>query len=478
MRQLLNVRPQRYQPARLQTAAVAFAALLALVFMFVAFPIRGVTVDADGRLLEVRIRDAAGSAVERAGLFVGPNDRVVSQGDRVKVERARSIVVHADGDERPLNTQADTVAEALEEAGVEYGPEDTVLYDGFPTHPSAELEEHPQALTPDVASLGRFNPGPAGETPLPPAYLDVRRPQSITITVDGDETSVVSSRVRVDELLAEAGIRFEESDFVTPASDGLIGDDLQITVLREKTIHLVVSGELTTVTSFRRTVREVLEDAEIDHMDTDLIDPGLDATLSDGMSVTITQIRDGLVVIDQAIPYKTIYREDPELPVGETRVDQEGIAGLRHHEYRLDLRDGSETERELVREWVDPAPQDEIIALGTDLDVRTLETEEGSFVPYVDVLEVLATWYNATCDGCDDVTSTLTPLRYGVIAVDPDVIPLGTCLYVPGYGFGRAEDVGGEIKGNRIDLGFPGAADGSWWGSREVEVYVLPSCPD
>jgi 3D (Asp-Asp-Asp) domain-containing protein len=58
------------------------------------------------------------------------------------------------------------------------------------------------------------------------------------------------------------------------------------------------------------------------------------------------------------------------------------------------------------------------------------------------------------------------------LAVDPAVIPLGTNVYIPGYGIGRAEDIGGAIKGRRIDLGFEDIDDG-WWSARWVDVYLL-----
>ena len=66
-----------------------------------------------------------------------------------------------------------------------------------------------------------------------------------------------------------------------------------------------------------------------------------------------------------------------------------------------------------------------------------------------------------------------TPLRYGVVAVDPKVIPLGTKLYIEGYGYAVAEDTGGAIKGNRIDLCFTSRAQADNFGRRNVKVYIL-----
>ena len=58
------------------------------------------------------------------------------------------------------------------------------------------------------------------------------------------------------------------------------------------------------------------------------------------------------------------------------------------------------------------------------------------------------------------------------MAVDPDVIPLGTHMYIPGYGFGVAADTGGAISGNMIDLGYPDCYSSNWI-SHWVEIQIL-----
>ena len=65
------------------------------------------------------------------------------------------------------------------------------------------------------------------------------------------------------------------------------------------------------------------------------------------------------------------------------------------------------------------------------------------------------------------------PNGYSTIAVDPSVIPLGTKVYVEGYGYAIAADTGGAIKGNRVDLFFNTEAEASNWGVRNLDVYIL-----
>jgi 3D (Asp-Asp-Asp) domain-containing protein/septal ring factor EnvC (AmiA/AmiB activator) len=82
-------------------------------------------------------------------------------------------------------------------------------------------------------------------------------------------------------------------------------------------------------------------------------------------------------------------------------------------------------------------------------------------------LTVLATGYSLAGH-----TSTGVPVGYGIVAVDPGVIALGTKLTIPGYGEGVAADTGGAIAGSHIDLWFPTQAEALAWGSRTVTVTL------
>lgn|SRR5690625_75077 len=92
-------------------------------------------------------------------------------------------------------------------------------------------------------------------------------------------------------------------------------------------------------------------------------------------------------------------------------------------------------------------------------------------------ISVSATAYTAKCDGCSGVTSTGVDLNANpnakVIAVDPSVIPLGSEVYVEGYGYATAADVGGAIKGNKIDVHVPTKGEATSWGVRTVNVTIV-----
>jgi 3D (Asp-Asp-Asp) domain-containing protein len=88
-------------------------------------------------------------------------------------------------------------------------------------------------------------------------------------------------------------------------------------------------------------------------------------------------------------------------------------------------------------------------------------------------LQMVATAYTASCYGCSGITSSGQPAGHGIVAVDPAVIPLGTRLYIPGYGRAVAGDTGGDIVGSRIDLGFNSLSDALQFGRRAIIVYIL-----
>lgn len=94
-----------------------------------------------------------------------------------------------------------------------------------------------------------------------------------------------------------------------------------------------------------------------------------------------------------------------------------------------------------------------------------------------ETMTVTATAYTAKCEGCSGVTATGIDLNANpnkkVVAVDPDVIPLGTEVYVEGYGNAIAGDTGGAIKGNKIDIHVPTKNEANSWGVRTVDITIL-----
>ncbi len=104
---------------------------------------------------------------------------------------------------------------------------------------------------------------------------------------------------------------------------------------------------------------------------------------------------------------------------------------------------------------------------------RILASRGGTFRGRVVMMVATAYCPRRCCGSRFGVTASGRQAEYGIAAVDPRIIPLGTALYVDGYGFAIAADVGSAIKGNRIDLCFPTHREATHFGRRSVRVLIL-----
>ncbi len=180
-------------------------------------------------------------------------------------------------------------------------------------------------------------------------------------------------------------------------------------------------------------------------------------------------------VATEEIPYVTVTKESDELMKGDTQVVQKGVSGVKKITTTSKYVNGEVTDVTIDEEVV-TEPVDEIVAVGTKSNDNTVPSTD---MEYKAVLTMNATAY-CPCSRCcgkwsNGVTASGLKAGYGVCAVDTRVIPLGTKLYVEGYGYCIAADTGGAIKGNRIDLcyGSHFAALNSGFGHKNVKVYVL-----
>ena len=189
--------------------------------------------------------------------------------------------------------------------------------------------------------------------------------------------------------------------------------------------------------------------------------------------LTISLFAEKVERVTEKIPFEIEYQETPEMEWGREEVLEEGHDGVLVKTYLVSYWEGKEVERVLVKEEVAPA-KPRIVARGTKIVWRKVP---GKGYKYWAKLRVWATSYDGHCPGCRGLTYSGTPVRRGVCAVDPTVIPLGTNFYVPGYGICRAEDIGGGIKGKMVDLGFENIAEGSWR-ARYTDVYLLTNAPE
>ncbi len=297
----------------------------------------------------------------------------------------------------------------------------------------------------------------------------------VVLHEDGLSMSTVSAAYTVDEVLTEKGIAVGPGDYLFPSAGSLVTAGTHIYIYHARELFLAVGGDTTTIHSRKATVAEVLDEAEVSLDALDRVGPPLDAPVEDGLTIRVVRVREEWETVEEAISCPVVYQDDPTMDMGRYLVLDWGADGLIHREYRAVYEDGQEIERELLSEWEQP-PRDQLIAQGTK-PVNFVEAPQGP-LRYSHSLEMYATWYRpASCGRSPDspwygIAATGVQVQRGIVAVDPYVIPLGTRVYVPGYGQAIAADTGSAVIGNIIDLGF---ADHEVpdWRSGWVTVYIL-----
>jgi 3D (Asp-Asp-Asp) domain-containing protein len=343
-------------------------------------------------------------------------------------------------------------------------PQDPALSQSLEGFPGAALVPRPLlAMAARVLAHGALA-GPDG------AVMELPEPVRFTLHEDGFASAVFSSRPTVGLALVALGSGPGRYDRVWPALDTPLTAGLHVFVQRATAINLKIGGdEPSTVYTHSNTVAELLAERGVELLDGDSVTPGPAAALFDGMTVDVTVVRSETESEDTPIPFLTYYRDDSSLPEGEYAELQAGADGYVHREYAVTYENGAAVGRVLLSETV-VEPDDRIIAQGTAVVAAAVAAPAGD-PGCPRTLRVWATWYTAASAGGGN-TATGTVVRKGTVAVDPRVIPLGTQMYIPGYGYGVAEDTGGAVIGNIIDLGY-GPNDVKDWRSGWVDICIL-----
>lgn len=238
-------------------------------------------------------------------------------------------------------------------------------------------------------------------------------------------------------------------------------------------VRVLVDGRTILVPGSADTVREALSEARVSLEADDEVSPALDASLTNGSTIRVSRVTFSEGVTELKIPYRTVVRPATRgnRPYHPT-VMKEGRTGIKRVTYRARLVDGREVSRATLSEEVVREPENQVV-------VARKPQALGSRGAYIGrrTITVVATAYDPGPGSCGKYANGQTcngkRAGYGIIAVDPKLIPLGAKLYVPGYGYGIAADVGGAIKGNHVDLGFNSRAGAFAWGKRQVKLTIV-----
>ena len=457
---------------RLQVAGLAALALIALL-SFVLLPPRTVRIAADGTVTTVSSRTASETTVvEQAGIELKPGDLVETVGDdTLAVRRATEAFLRLDGETFALRTQAQTIEELLTTVDVLFGPRDSVLRNGVFVSPGAPVV--PPAPLAAVASpvLGAAPPSDG------PVTVEVRRAVPFTIVEDGQELELDSSRETIATALRDVGVRLGAGDKVQPPLATELTAGMEVHVEHATPVIVTLPEGKLILYSLESTVGAALEEGGVELPPSYRLDPPAESPIEAGLAIHVVGISEEQELEQERIESRTVYQPDSSLPWGQRRIVP-GQDGVHFQQYSITYENGRLVSRELVDEWYDPEPADTVIYYSTADEPPAPAGEIPDGLNVLQTLRVYATWYSAASAGrppsdpAYGITATGVPVDRGIVAVDPSVIPLGTRLYIPGYGFAVAADTGGGIQGNMIDLGYPDGVVPDWT-SRWVEIYIL-----
>lgn len=316
--------------------------------------------------------------------------------------------------------------------------------------------------------------------------------KTIIISIDGKENKVSTFKGTVNEVLKENNIVLGAKDKATPSKNAKVKKSDRIDIEKAVIVNVAVDGKELKVQTTESTVGKMFEAEGIVIKDTDKVIPSRIIPIENGLNVSVIRVESKVIKESLPVEFTTVVKRNNDALSGTTKVLQDGQAGERVITTELVYEDGKEVSKKVVSDVVAKEPVNKIVSVGTlaVLNLSRGDTGESSInasnIAYKNVIRAQATAYTAdfastgkrpgdrgygkTATG---TTARRNPSGYSSIAVDPKVIPLGTKLYIEGYGYGIAEDTGGAIKGNIIDVFFNSNSECIRWGRRTVNVYIL-----
>lgn len=306
------------------------------------------------------------------------------------------------------------------------------------------------------------------------------------------ETKVIKTHIdTVEKILEDQGVSVGEADKVNLPVEASVTEGTDIVITRGKQITVKTKDGEQVVSVTKADAKDALAEAGINVGE-------MDEVTSDGNTIELVAVEEVEEVTTEEVPFETEYVEDSSMAAGEVEVKSEGMSGVKTIIHKVTLRDGAEVSREIMSEDITEAPQNRVVAKGTKVNTPAATTVSGlnssgastatdtgntiAGYKYKKKITMKATAYSThpSENGGYTVSAMGNALGHGIVAVDPSVIPLGSKVYIEAadgswvYGVASAEDTGGVIKGNKIDLCYEGSvSEVNKFGVRSCVVYIL-----
>lgn len=370
------------------------------------------------------------------------------------------VTILQDGEAITVTTHDDTVGELLDELDI-------------------HVEAYDEMSHPQASSLASG------------MEIHINTANRILVHIDDQTNEYHTTAATVEAFLKEVDLQLGEHDDISHERIDSITDGMELIIRRAFPVTINDANIDKEVWITGGTVGSLLAEQKIELKKQDELSISKSDSLEKNMIITITRVNMTTEIVEEKQPYTTITKEENELDKGKTQLISHGEEGILAKHYQIRMENGKETERKLIKEEVKKESQPEIVAIGTKVNepeppaVPKAVKISASSTPVTiekstskeEVMYMHATAYTAECSGCSGKTATGIDLKQNpnlkVIAVDPAVIPLGTKVWVEGYGTAVAGDTGGAIQGHQIDIHMPSKEAALNFGNKKVQVKIL-----
>lgn len=295
------------------------------------------------------------------------------------------------------------------------------------------------------------------------AYYGLQK--SVTIKVDGKNIQTHTFKNTVRDVLAQQQVKLGPKDLVKPGLQTALRDDLVISVIRAIPMTVVADGQTHKLLSPPIRVADAVQLAGFKVGGHDILSADPADITKPGQVIRVVRVTERVVNLKSGIPFRKENTNDGTLEKGLSRTLRRGVPGVAQETIKITYHDGKEIRREVLQVQVLKQPVNQVVAMGTITSVSRGKLR----LDFSRALLAATTAYTHTGHR---TASGLQP-QVGLVAVDPRVIPMGSRLYIEGYGFARAADRGRSIKGEKLDLFMETLGQCKSWGRRTAKVYVL-----
>lgn len=322
--------------------------------------------------------------------------------------------------------------------------------------------------------------------------VDIKRFCTVTVSADGQKKEVSLTGARVRDAILAAGFKMGADDEANYAVDKTLFDQMNIRISRVVNVTITADKQTKAYKVAADTVEEAVQKAGIELSKDDRVTPKLTEKVSEGMVIDVKRVEIKEETVKEEVDFETKTEESADLYKGDSKVKVEGAKGEKDVTYKVTYVEGVEEGKEKLSENVTKEPVARVLIEGTKARPASsgssggsgsASTGNGSLVDHngnaISYRSVLNGTASAYCDG--GLTAMGDPCGYGYVAVNPNVIPYGSRLYICSpdgsyvYGYAIASDTGGALQSGRVlvDLWMESEDMCYSFGLRNMNVYIL-----